>query len=124
VGVAHVEDAGLEITLARTEYPGRDLSIVDILPAGCGKGAAMLRLGAERGVHAAEMLAIGDNWNDLSMLEVAGHAVVMDNAPEELKALALVRGWTVGLHHDEDGVAQAIETALNLSVAGALSHAR
>jgi HAD superfamily hydrolase (TIGR01484 family) len=112
MGVPHVEDAGIEITLARTEYPGRDLSIVDILPAGCGKGPALLRLAATRGIAAAEILAIGDNWNDLSMLEVAGRAIVMDNAPDELKSIASERGWSVGSHHDQDGVAEAIEAAL------------
>ena len=124
LGVPHVENAGIEITLARTEYPGRDLSIVDILPAGCGKGPALLRLAAARGVSAEEILAIGDNWNDLSMLEVAGRALVMDNAPEELKSIAAERGWAIGSRHDQDGVAEAIEAALaQLSVA-ALPNAR
>ena len=82
--------------LHRTEYPERDLSIVDILPAGCSKGSALLRLAEERGVKAEEILAIGDNWNDVSMLEVAGRAVLMGNAPEDLKTMAAERGWVVG----------------------------
>ena len=61
---------------------------------------------------AEEILAIGDNWNDVSMLEVAGRAVLMGNAPEDLKAKAEERGWVVGRRHDEDGVAEAIEAAL------------
>lgn len=100
---------GAEAALHRTEYPERDLSIVDILPAGCSKGAALLRLAADRGVEAEEIVAIGDNWNDLSMLEVAGQAVLMGNAPEDLTLLAQERGWWVGKRHDEDGVAVAIE---------------
>ncbi len=103
---------GAEVALHRTEYPERDLCVVDILPAGCSKGSAMLRLAALRGVAAEEMLAIGDNWNDVSMLEVAGQAVVMANAPEDIKLLAAERGWTVGLSNEEDGVAVAIEAAL------------
>jgi hypothetical protein len=112
--------ATAEITLSRTEYPERDLSLVDILPAGCSKGVALLRLAAERGIRAAEMMAIGDNWNDLSMLEIAGRAVVMENAPAELKALALERGWVIGGHHDRNGVALAIAEVLgrNGSLAG------
>jgi hydroxymethylpyrimidine pyrophosphatase-like HAD family hydrolase len=102
----------VEVALHRTEYAERDLSIVDILPAGCSKGSALLRLAADRGVKAEEILAIGDNWNDLSMLEVAGQAVLMANAPADLKALAVERGWTVGRRHDEDGVAEAVEAAL------------
>jgi hydroxymethylpyrimidine pyrophosphatase-like HAD family hydrolase len=104
--------AGAEITLSRTEYPERDLSLLDILPAGCSKGMALLRLAALRGIEPAEMMAIGDNWNDLSMLEIAGRAVLMENAPTELKARALERGWVVGGHHDRNGVARAIAEVL------------
>ncbi len=58
-------------------------------------------------------MAIGDNWNDVSMLEVAGRAVLMANAPDDLKEIAAERGWAVGLHHLEDGVAVAVEAALD-----------
>lgn len=104
--------ARIEAALHRTEYPERDLCIVDLLPAGCSKGAALLRLAGDRGIRREEIVAIGDNWNDLSMLEVAGRAVLMGNAPTDLKKLALARGWAVGRRHDEDGVAEAIEAAL------------
>src|SRR5262249_37654421 len=56
-----------EAALHRTEYPDRDLSIVDILPAGCSKGRALLDFANQRGVERDEILAIGDNWNDVSM---------------------------------------------------------
>lgn len=112
VGVNPQEHTASEIALHRTEYPERDLSIVDILPAGCSKGAALLRVAEKRGVRAAEVLAIGDNWNDVSMLEMAGHKVLMGNAPDDLKQTAAERGWLVGRRHDEDGVAEAIETVL------------
>jgi HAD superfamily hydrolase (TIGR01484 family) len=113
VGVGPQERAhGTEVALHRTEYAERDLSIVDILPAGCSKGAALLRLAEQRGVKAAEIVAIGDNWNDVSMLEVAGWAVLMANAPEDLKTIATERGWVQGKRHDEDGVAIAVEAAL------------
>lgn len=100
------------ITLHRTEYPDRDLSILDILPAGCSKGAALLSLAAARGITAHQIMAIGDNWNDVSMFEAAGAAVLMDNAPEDLKVLARVRGWRLGPSNRNDGVAEAIEAAL------------
>lgn len=117
VGMTSGKD-GVEAALHRTEYPEKDLSIVDILPAGCSKGSALLRLAKDRGVKAEEILAVGDNWNDVSMLEVAGRAVVMGNAPEDLKALAAERGWPVGARHDEDGVAVAIEAVLPVAVVG------
>jgi hydroxymethylpyrimidine pyrophosphatase-like HAD family hydrolase len=112
-GITPQERASVtEAALHRTEYPERDLSMVDILPAGCSKGSALLRLAETRGVKAEEILAIGDNWNDVSMLEVAGQAVLMGNAPEDLKALAEDRGWRMGRRHDEDGVAEVIERVL------------
>jgi hydroxymethylpyrimidine pyrophosphatase-like HAD family hydrolase len=117
----HARDA--EVALHRTEYPERDLSIVDILPAGCSKGSALVRLAARRGVRMEEMLAIGDNWNDVSMLEVAGRAVLMQNAPEDLKESAAAKGWRVGGRHDQDGVAMVIEAVLEESRAGLLSGA-
>ena len=107
--------SGVEIALHRTEYPERDLSIVDILPAGASKGAAVRLLAEERGIDPGEIMAIGDNWNDLSMLEVAGHPVLMGNAPEELLAMARERGWTVTATNDEDGVAKAIWPVLQAS---------
>jgi hydroxymethylpyrimidine pyrophosphatase-like HAD family hydrolase len=121
VGVNEQEHAGFgaEVALHRTEYPERDLSIVDILPAGCSKGSALVRLAANRGVKMEEMLAIGDNWNDVSMLEVAGRGVLMGNAPDDLKEMAGAKGWAVGGRHDEDGVAAAIERALDELTAGA-----
>jgi hydroxymethylpyrimidine pyrophosphatase-like HAD family hydrolase len=112
VAGARERAGGVSVALHRTEYPARDLSIVDILPGGCSKGAALLRLAEGMGVTVEEILAIGDNWNDVSMLEVAGRGVLMGNAPEDLKVVARERGWRVGLRHDEDGVAEAIEALL------------
>ena len=109
---AHLSEPAPILALNRTDYPSRDLSILDILPAGCSKGAALLSLAATRGIVPAQILAIGDNWNDVSMLEAAGAAVLMDNAPEDLKVLARARGWHIGPSNRDDGVAQAIEAAL------------
>jgi len=101
-----------EAALHRTEYPERDLSIVDVLPAGCSKGRALMDLAGKHGIAREEILAIGDNWNDVSMLEAAGSAVLMANAPEDLKTTGVTRGWALGGHHAEDGVAIAVEAAL------------
>ena len=118
-GVSEVGAAspGVAVTLHRTEYPERDLSIVDILPGGCSKGVALLRLAASLGIDASEIMAIGDNWNDLSMLEIAGHPVVMGNAPADLEALAVARGWRIAGLHTEDGVAEVVEQVLSDAVA-------
>lgn len=119
VGSSGIGQPCAELTLHRTEYPDRDLSILDILPAGCSKASALARLAAARGIDASQILAIGDNWNDLPMLAYAGQAVVMANAPTDFQDHARREGWTVGLTNDEDGVAYAIETALCSSSAPA-----
>jgi hydroxymethylpyrimidine pyrophosphatase-like HAD family hydrolase len=117
---AHEWAPDAEVALHRTEYADRDLSIVDILPARCSKGSALTRLAARRGIGMEEILAIGDNWNDVSMLEAAGRAVLMANAPEDLKERALRMGWSVGRRFDEDGVAAAIEAAMEETVTRSL----
>jgi hypothetical protein len=111
-GIGQPEFPGCEIVLHRTVYPERDLSILDILPAGCSKASALDKLAKLRGCTLADVLAIGDNWNDLPMLRAAGRAVLMGNAPADLKAMAAEHGWTVGPTNNEDGVAIAIEAAL------------
>ena len=106
------DEADHQLSLHRTEYPARDLSIIDILPANCSKGAALLSLAAARNIDPSQMLAIGDNWNDVTMFEAAGRAVLMDNAPEDLKVLARARNWSIAASNRDDGVAHAIESAL------------
>jgi hydroxymethylpyrimidine pyrophosphatase-like HAD family hydrolase len=103
------------LNLHRTVYAAGDLSILDILPPGCSKGAAILSLAASQAIDPSEILAIGDNWNDVSMLEIAGSAVLMENAPEDLKVLAHSRGWRIGLANTDHGVAEAIESALSVT---------
>lgn len=100
------------VAVHRTEYAHRDLCIVDLLPGRCSKGAALVDLCNDHGFASSDVLAIGDNWNDLPLFEAAGHRVVMGNAPAELRRLAGERGWKVGYPHDEDGVARAIEAVL------------
>jgi hypothetical protein len=96
----------------KTEYPGRDLSILDLLPPGVSKGWALERLAGRLGVDRKQTMAIGDNWNDVDMLEWAGQAVIMGNAAAELRTLAKMRGWKQAPHNDEDGVAVVLEKAL------------
>ena len=96
----------------RTEYPSRDLSILDLLPPGVSKGWALQRLAARLGVDRKETMAIGDNWNDVDMLEWAGQAVIMANAAQDLRTMAKTNGWKQAPPNDEDGVAVTLETAM------------
>jgi hydroxymethylpyrimidine pyrophosphatase-like HAD family hydrolase len=100
---------GLPITVLRTEYPGRDLSIVDVLNAGCSKGHAVERWVNYRRITREQVMAIGDNYNDIEMLAFAGHPFIMGNASEELRS----RGWTLTRSNAESGVAAAIDHVLN-----------
>jgi hypothetical protein len=100
---------GLPITVLRTEYPGRDLSIVDVLNAGCSKGHALERWANYRRITREQVMAIGDNYNDIEMLAFAGHPFIMGNASEELRG----RGWKLTRSNAESGVAAAIEHLLN-----------
>jgi Cof subfamily protein (haloacid dehalogenase superfamily) len=96
----------------RTEYPARDLSILDLLPPGVSKGWALARLAGRLGVERDETMAIGDNWNDVDMLEWAGQAVIMGNADLELRTMAEMRGWKQAPPNDQEGVAHVLEAAV------------
>jgi hypothetical protein len=112
-----LEACGMEdrVTVLRTEYPERDLSMIDILNAGCSKGQALERWANYRGYRREEVMAVGDNHNDVEMLEFAGHPVIMGNACEELRA----RGWRVTGGNHECGLAAAVEFALETQGLGA-----
>ncbi|MDR3454146.1 MAG: HAD-IIB family hydrolase [Rhodoferax sp.] len=95
----------------RTEYPARDLSILDLMPPGVSKGWALERLAKRLGVDRKETMAIGDNWNDVDMLEWAGQPVLMGNAAQDLRTRAKLRGWKQARPNDADGVGIILEEA-------------
>lgn len=100
-----------KITVLKTQYDHRDLCILDILNRECSKGHALRRWAEQRGIPREQVMAIGDNHNDLEMLEFAGVAVVMGNASHELKQ----NGWMITGSNEESGVAQAVEEILGLA---------
>ncbi len=95
---------GTPFRMLRTEYPERDFALLDTIRADCSKGAALAHWSHLRGIQADEIMAIGDNYNDLEMLQFAGFPIVMGNADDCLKA----QGWPVTLDCDSSGVAHAI----------------
>jgi Cof subfamily protein (haloacid dehalogenase superfamily) len=97
---------GNAYSVALTEYARLDLSLVDVLQGGCSKGAALQAWAARQGIARHEVMAIGDNMNDVEMLEFAGVPVVMGNATDALKS----RGWAETTSNDEAGAARAIAT--------------
>ena len=98
-----------QFSVAVTEYAHRDFTLVDVNAAGCSKGSTLARWTEARGFVPADVLAIGDNLNDVEMLEFAGTAVVMGNAIAELKS----RGWHVTGTNDDGGLAEAIRRFLS-----------
>ena len=94
-----------EFSLAVTFYEKRDFGLVDVVARGCSKGATLAEWVSRRGWSREEVMAIGDNLNDLEMLQFAGLPVVMGNSVPELKSL----GWPETLSNEQGGVAAAIE---------------
>jgi hypothetical protein len=76
-----------------------------VLHAGCSKASGVAVLAALYAIPLAQVMAIGDNTNDISMLQMAGWGVAMGQAPAAVKAAA--RAQTTS--NQEDGVALAIE---------------
>ena len=94
-----------EFSIAMTVYDKRDFGLVDVIAPGCSKGATLAEWVRRRGWSRDDVMAIGDNLNDLEMLQFAGLPVVMGNSVPELKTL----GWRETLSNDQGGVAAAIE---------------
>jgi hypothetical protein len=94
-----------EYSLAITIYDQRDFGLVDVIAAGCSKGATLAEWVRRRGWSREDVMAIGDNLNDMEMLQFAGLPVVMGNSVPELKTL----GWRETLTNEQGGVAAAIE---------------
>jgi len=91
---------------ATPAYPNVDF--VNIVARGVSKGRALEALASYLAVPLAEVMAIGDERNDVSLLATAGLAVAMDNAVAEVKAVADY----VTLDVDRGGVAAAIKKFL------------
>ena len=95
-GLAHV------FTVRNTKYRGSSL---EVLPEGASKWRALQFLAASYNIPAQRIMAIGDDLNDLAMIEGAGLGIAMANAVEPVRAIA---DW-VTADKDHDGVADAIE---------------
>jgi 5-amino-6-(5-phospho-D-ribitylamino)uracil phosphatase len=106
-------ELGNTVTILPTVYPQLDFTLIDILPPDASKGHGVAKLAEINGFAPENVMAIGDNFNDLEMLEYAGTSVVMGNADPQL--LERDEFYTT-LSNDESGVAEAIERfILNVS---------
>lgn len=99
-------ELGDTVTLLATVYPHLDFTLLDILPPDASKGHAVAHLAEINHLTHENVMVIGDNFNDVEMLEYAGTPVVMGNADPKL--LERAEFYTT-LSNDESGVAAAIE---------------
>ncbi len=99
------EAMGEQIRIFKTRYRSYDLTILDVLSLTASKGESLAAVAARHDIAREEIMAVGDNHNDLTMLRYAGLGVVMGNAEDELKQM----GFEQTASNEEDGVAQAIE---------------
>jgi len=101
---------GETVKLLSTIYQKQDFALLDVLHPDVSKGVGVAAAAAEQGVSRKEVMAIGDNFNDVEMLQYAGTSVLMGNADvllqDHIKDLACC--YTTA-SNDEDGVALAIE---------------
>ena len=81
---------------------------LEMTPAGVNKGTALKQLAAYLHIPMEGILVIGDSLNDISMFELAGMAVAMGNASEQVKAAANLIAPT----NDENGVAWVLRKLL------------
>ena len=108
VAALGTSSAADRFAVAVTEYEHRDFALVDVNAAGCSKGSTLAAWTAARGISRDEVLAAGDNLNDLEMLTFAGTAVVMGNASPALLARAEAR-WRRAPSNDAGGLATISE---------------
>ncbi|MBI4748830.1 MAG: HAD family phosphatase [Acidobacteria bacterium] len=95
-----------EVTrLLMTSYPRNDMTILDLLNPAASKGTALEFVAEFFEIDQSEVMAVGDNHNDIDMLQYAGVGVVMGNAEPEL----LEMGFHRTSSNTEDGLAKAVE---------------
>jgi hydroxymethylpyrimidine pyrophosphatase-like HAD family hydrolase len=78
---------------------------IDLIDRSTSKGAALRHLAEHLNIPLSETIAIGNYYNDLDMITMAGVGVAVDNAPDEVKERADI----VVASNNESGVAEAIE---------------
>ncbi len=93
-------------TILTTVYPKLNFTLIDVLPPDASKGIGVEKLALLNNLTAENVMTMGDNFNDLEMLEYAGTPVVMGNAAPELLENPK---YLQTLSNDESGVAHAID---------------
>ena len=85
---------------------------LEFISRDAGKGMALAEIGKLYGIDRSEMIAVGDSYNDVTMLEYAGFSVAVENAPDDIKANC----DHVTLSNNEDGVVEVIDKFILQSI--------
>ena len=99
-------ELGEGVRLMNTIYPQQDFTLLDVINPAASKGAGLEAVARELGLTRDEVMAVGDNHNDLAMLAYAGVGVLMGNAAPALRDAG---DFYLTRTNDEAGVAAAIE---------------
>ena len=97
-----------ELSVIRTTSPlNPDYTWMEIFPSGVSKAHGIEEICRITGISQKNTLGIGNDFNDLEMLDFTHHSYVVGNAPEELKIKYLI-----SLTHDKDGFSHAVNKHL------------
>ena len=102
--VAALREEARDFAVSLTEYEHRDFSLIDVTAPGATKETALAWRAEQLGLAREEVMAVGDNFNDLEMLEFAGVPVIMGNSVPGLRD----RGWAMTGDNESAGLAEAI----------------
>lgn len=112
VGEPH--DIEALVPIARERFRGvvdaftSDPCFLELVPSGTNKGVALSRLLEHLGLSAKSLIAVGDSYNDLEMIQLAGLGVAMGNARDAIKQAADY----ITKSNDEDGIAHLLATLI------------
>lgn len=110
LGCVIERELGSRVKILATMYAKQDFALLDIIHPEASKGAGVAAAARELKLMREEVMAIGDNLNDLEMLQYAGTSVIMGNSEPSLRSfLRDVARFHTTATNDEDGVALAIE---------------
>lgn len=103
------------LPLIRPLAPGYEVVLsgdpwIDINPFGISKGEGVRKLMNEMGISADQVMAFGDNFNDETMLRLAGESYAMANAPEGIKAICR----HIAPSCNEEGVTRVLKEVFSL----------
>lgn len=95
------------VSTSATRYPERDFALVDAVRRNADKRRALEALARSLSIGPDAVMAIGDNYADVGMLEYAAYPVAMGNAPQKMRSQ-----WPVTTTNDDAGVARAVESLI------------